>query len=228
MKKKIKIIPNGPYEVSKGIPLKKAVIGIDSRGTSEKWIEGREYESGEESYYLCRCGHSSNKPYCDGTHEKIKFEGREYASKEPYVDGCKVFEGPTIDLYDNEELCASMRFCDRGKGVWQATMDSDDPSSKKLAIQEACDCAAGRLTVVTKDGEAIEPDLPEEISPIQDTAAGVRGPLWIKGGIELEGADGESYEVRNRMTLCRCGESKNMPYCDISHMNCEHMKGFDK
>ena len=43
------------------------------------------------------------------------------------------------------------------------------------------------------------------------------GPLWVTGGIAVEGADGETYEVRNRATLCRCGASKNKPFCDGEH-----------
>ena len=228
MHKKIKIIKNGPYEVTENIPLNQAIIEIDSNATSTSWKKGKEYEKQNEPYHLCRCGHSKNKPYCDGTHEKINFDGEELASKKPYIEGCAVYEGEDLILYDNEDLCASMRFCDRGEGVWQATIDSSNKKSKKLAIQEAADCASGRLTVAEKDGTVIEPVLEKEISPIEDTAAQQRGPLWVKGGIELEGADGELYETRNRMTLCRCGESQNMPYCDISHMNCPHMKGFDK
>jgi CDGSH-type Zn-finger protein len=55
-----------------------------------------------------------------------------------------------------------------------------------------------------------------------------RGPLWVKGGIGLEGAKGVKYETRNRMTLCRCGESSNMPFCDATHLHCPHMKGADE
>jgi CDGSH-type Zn-finger protein len=45
----------------------------------------------------------------------------------------------------------------------------------------------------------------------------VNGPLWIRGGIPVAGADGREYEVRNRVTLCRCGRSNNKPLCDGSH-----------
>ncbi|NLW78646.1 MAG: CDGSH iron-sulfur domain-containing protein, partial [Ruminococcaceae bacterium] len=179
------------------------------------------------TYHLCRCGHSDDKPFCDGSHEAVSFEGEETAGHPRYRDNCKVYEGGEVNLLDNESLCASMRFCDRGKGVWQAAIDSADPASRDLAIEEACACAAGRLTIVKKDGTPVEQGLPQEISPIEDTAASRRGPLWVKGGVQLEGADGTLYEVRNRMTLCRCGESDNMPYCDISHMRCTHMEGFD-
>ena len=43
------------------------------------------------------------------------------------------------------------------------------------------------------------------------------GPIWVKGGIRIEGADGKSYEIRNRVTLCRCGQSSNKPFCDGTH-----------
>ena len=43
------------------------------------------------------------------------------------------------------------------------------------------------------------------------------GPIWVRGGVQVVAADGEPYEVRNRQTLCRCGHSKNKPFCDGSH-----------
>jgi CDGSH-type Zn-finger protein len=64
----------------------------------------------------------------------------------------------------------------------------------------------------------IEPKLPQEISALADIAAGVHGPLWIKGGIPIEDANGKLYPVRNRVTLCRCGRSVNKPFCDATHM----------
>lgn len=228
MDKKIKILPGGPYEVSADIPMQNALIDVDDEGASLGWKAGKAYPPQKEPYHLCRCGQSQNKPFCDGSHVAAAFEGTEYADKKPYLEGCKVYHGETVDLYDNESLCSSMRMCDRGVGVWEAAIESGDPQNRELAIQEACDCAAGRLTIRDKEGNFIEPRLEPEVSPVQDTGAGMRGPLAVKGGITLEGADGESYEVRNRMTLCRCGKSKNMPYCDISHLSCECMQGFDE
>ncbi|MDR2415652.1 MAG: CDGSH iron-sulfur domain-containing protein [Candidatus Peribacteria bacterium] len=62
---------------------------------------------------------------------------------------------------------------------------------------------------------------------IQDVKNNYKGPLFVQGGIEVESSDGESYPVRNRQTLCRCGTSNNMPFCDASHLTCEHMKTLD-
>jgi CDGSH-type Zn-finger protein len=52
---------------------------------------------------------------------------------------------------------------------------------------------------------------------MEDPVQGVAGPLCVRGGIPVVGADGEPYEVRNRVTLCRCGASRNKPFCDGSH-----------
>ncbi len=226
-KKKIRIHKNGPYEVTGDIPLRQNIIEIDRQGTSLAWKDGKDYMPESGCYALCRCGHSKEKPYCDGTHESTGFEGEETASRESYLSGCTRYEGEQVDLLDNESLCAGVRFCDRGLGVWEAALESGDDQNKQLAIDESCACLSGRLTVVEKDGTAIEPDLPQEIGLVQDSAAGWRGPLSVTGGIPLEGADGEEYEIRNRMTLCRCGESKNMPFCDTSHLRCPHMRGHD-
>ncbi len=228
MDKKIKILKNGPYEVTENIPLVQAKITVDADGKSEGWERGEEYPAAKEPYHLCRCGHSASKPFCDGSHEEIGFEGVETAPHGNTFPKTRVYRGAEVDLIDHESLCGVLRFCDRGIGVWQAAVDSDVESNKELAIQEACNCATGRLVITQKDGTPVEPQLPQEISPVEDTAAGRRGPLWVKGGIAIEGSDGEAYAVRNRMALCRCGESSNMPFCDASHMNCAHMKGFDK
>lgn len=228
-KKKITIMPKGPYKVTGRVPLYQAIIKTDDEGTSRNWEKGKQYAEGEkDTYVLCRCGHSKNKPFCDGEHAATGFEGKERAGHKPYKDDCIVYEGEEINLFDNEKLCSSMRFCDCGRGVWDAVVNSKSKKDTKLAIDEAQACAAGRLTVETKDGTPLEKKLPEEIGLVEDTAAGLRGPLAVTGGIKLEGADGKTYEVRNRMTLCRCGQSKNMPFCDISHMRCEHMEGFDE
>ena len=78
--------------------------------------------------------------------------------------------------------------------------------------------SSGRLLVWDKDGNPIEPELEPSIELVEDPSKGVSGPLWVRGGIPIESADGTTYEIRNRITLCRCGKSENKPFCDGIHL----------
>ena len=210
---------NGPYIVSGALPLAKEIIGANSKGESIKWIKGETYPE-KENYALCRCGHSKTKPYCDGTHSKIGFDGTEMASKKKYIDQAERISGQGIDLTDATVFCASGRFCDRASGVWNLTINSNDTKAKEIAIQEACNCPSGRLVVWDKKtGKPIEPEFEPSISLIEDPAEKVSGPIWIKGGVAIESSDGTKYETRNRVTLCRCGQSSNKPFCDATHVS---------
>lgn len=214
---KIKVIENGPYHVTGSLPMSKQIIVADKEGYSKEWKEGWGFPEKEE-FDLCRCGHSHDKPYCDKTHKKIGFDGTETARKGKYLECAERTEGPDLDLTDCEELCVSARFCDRLAGTWKLTEMSDDPESRKLAIEQACNCPGGRLVALDKKtGKAIEPDLKPSIGIVEDPQVGVSGPVWVRGGVPVESADGEEYEVRNRVALCRCGRSKNKPFCDGKH-----------
>jgi len=61
----IRALKNGPYEVTGGITV------TDQKRTA--------YQSQGDPVYLCRCGQSSNKPFCDGTHSKCGFKAEEIA-----------------------------------------------------------------------------------------------------------------------------------------------------
>ena len=52
---------------------------------------------------------------------------------------------------------------------------------------------------------------------IEDITLGTSGGLWIRGGIPLKRENGRTYEIRNRVVVCRCGQSANKPYCDGTH-----------
>ncbi len=217
--KKIVVSENGPYLVSAGIPLKQEAIILDTEGYSERWSEGKKYEK-ECEYHLCRCGKSKDRPFCDGSHDRCGFVGTETAEDESYLNSPDITDGPELELSDVGALCSSARFCDRKKGTWVLTEKSDNEESKKLAIEQACNCPSGRLVIKDKNtGEIIEPVLEKGISVVDDPGARVGGPLYVKGGIPIESADGKDYQVRNRVTLCRCGKSKNKPFCDGSHVS---------
>ena len=214
---KITVTRNGPYHVEGSLPLAMQTIVADDEGGSRDWEQGEPIEA-EATYDLCRCGHSSNKPFCDKTHLKIKFDGTEVASRENYVDQVEVFEGPVLDLTDAQPLCASGRFCDPDGSIWRLIEKTDDPKFRKLVERMAGNCPSGRLVVWDKStGEPVEPQFEQSIGLVEDPVAGVSGPLWVRGGVTIQSADGQAYEVRNRVTLCRCGASNNKPFCDGSH-----------
>lgn len=222
---KIRITKDGPYMVSGDIPLAIQTIEPDENGYSYKWEQGRGLDCGSGTA-LCRCGKSGDKPYCDGTHGQVSFDGTETAVREPYIEQARVFAGPGVDLKDAQALCAGARFCDRAGGAWQLTRRSDDPQARELVVDEAGKCPSGRLVAVEKaSGRDIEPEFEPSIGMVQDPAAGCSGPLWVRGGVPVESADGTPYETRNRATLCRCGQSRNKPFCDGSHVSAAFRDG---
>lgn len=220
---KIKIVKNGPYLVLGNIPMTKQTIIEDKDGLAVKWEEEGGYPRLEQ-YSLCSCGQTSNSPYCDGTHQKINFDGTETASRGDFLDKAERIEGPDLILTDAQKLCALARFCHRKEGgVWDLTEESYNPEYRASAIQGTWDCPAGRLIAWSKStGKSIEPKYEPSIGLVEDPPKRVSGPIWVRGGIPIESCDGSPYAVRNQVTLCRCGQSKNKPFCDASHVS----KGF--
>jgi CDGSH-type Zn-finger protein len=216
-KRNVKVLKNGPYLVSGGVPLFPKTIQCDGTGTPTKWTTGKRKDTGK-SYSLCRCGQSSKKPFCDGSHVKVNFDGTEVSDNEPFEKIAQEIDGPELKLKDAVILCASARFCHRGGDVWDVIHHTDVPEAKKNVIENCSDCPSGRLVLYDKKtGDKLEPKLNQSIGFIEDPSKGVGGPYWIQGGIPVYSADGKLYEVRNRMTLCRCGKSTNKPFCDSSH-----------
>ena len=213
---KIVVSKDGPYIVSGGVPLSLQKIVPNEEGYSWDWLEERRFEVGP-TYKLCRCGHSRNKPFCDDTHLKIGFDGTETATHQKFSDQAKMYEGPTLELADAKGLCASARFCHPGGKVW-ALVGQADSASRELAIREAAHCPSGRLVMHDRETGGELEDVPEaSICVVEDSPLGCSGPLWVRGGVRIESEDGNPYEQRNRVTLCRCGASRNKPFCNGGH-----------
>jgi CDGSH-type Zn-finger protein len=215
---KITVAKNGPYIVTGSVPIVVAEICNDNEGYCRTWKIVDRYPVREECA-LCRCGHSENRPFCDGTHAKTRFNGTETAGNEPYLSHPEIIRGPELELTDYHGLCVHARFCMRAGGIWNLTEHSDIKEARDTAIEEACNCPSGRLVIRDlRSGELVEPVLEKSIVVIEYPAKGEHGPLWVRGGIPVVSADGKPYTVRNRVTLCRCGKSHNKTFCDGSHV----------
>ena len=214
---KIKVSLNGPYLVQGSLPLLEQSTVNDQKGQSIDWKVTRTFPE-KAAYALCRCGHSKSKPYCDGTHAKIGFDGTETASQASYEESAKLFRGPRLSLADEESLCAFARFCDPNGQVWGQVEATDDPAVARTFVAQTNKCSSGRLVPIDNaTGKALEEKRPQQVSITQDSELKLSGPIWVEGGVSIESASGHTYEVRNRVTLCRCGQSQNKPFCDGTH-----------
>lgn len=214
---RVTVTKDGPYLVSGGVPLAKYIIVSDTEGGSESWKQGKDSPP-QASYALCRCGASKHKPFCDGSHKHMRFDGSETASREPYLKQAQVMQGPDMRLTDVQGLCAFARFCDPHGQVWNQVAHTHQANVRANFIRQVGHCPSGRLVAWDKASDtAVEPPLPVSIGLIEDPGQQCSGPLWLRGGIPVVAADGFEYEVRKRVTLCRCGQSRNKPCCDGTH-----------
>jgi CDGSH-type Zn-finger protein len=211
----IRIEKDGPYILYGASKVAQKVILTDGDGVSVKYGDGKTFEIKSDPAALCRCGRSKNAPFCDGSHAK-GFDGTETADRTPVMKQrtAETISGPELTLLDNQNYCAFARFCDRGGRIWNLVLSGGNSA---LAAEEANLCPAGRLLMFTKDGKSLENKDAPEVDVIEDSGLKISGPLWIRGGIKVIGADGEAYEVRNKQTLCRCGASGNKPFCNGAH-----------
>ena len=208
---KVAVKPDGPYVVMGSVPLRARRAVVSEHGEPLTWQSDEVGEAPRRVYALCRCGESANKPFCDDTHRQVGFDGSETAPTDSFAERCADLGGVGIQVSDDRAICVHAGFCgNRISNVWKMTRQTDDSvvRSQVMAMIERCPSGALSYTV---DGAEVEPALPVEISVIPD------GPLWLTGGIPVERADGEPFETRNRVTLCRCGHSANKPLCDGSH-----------
>lgn len=212
---KIKIVKDGPYLVSGGVPLRERII--TPKGEGYEYRDGRELPQ-KEVYALCRCGKTATPPFCDGSHTACGFDGTESACRGSYDERATLLPGRGIDLLDDGR-CAFARFCHReGGDAWELSEDSASDENRSEAIIAANECPAGRLTAVEKNGRKHEPAYEPAIEILQDPEEEVSAGIFVKGGIPIESSDGTTYEIRNRVVLCRCGESRNKPFCDAAHI----------
>lgn len=194
----IRCAANGPYLVK----------GLETFTNSR----GEAIATGD-SIALCRCGGSQKKPFCDGTHKRNGFAD----AKEPGrgADRRDDFVGKAITIHDNRGLCAHAGECTaRLSSVWRMrTKPWIDPDGAGVdaIIETIRACPSGALSYTVGGEEHRDRDAAPAIRLMKN------GPYMVSGGIALEGVDFGEGASREHFTLCRCGASRNKPFCDGSH-----------
>jgi CDGSH-type Zn-finger protein len=209
---RIVVETNGPYRVEGNVRIIRTAVVKTERGEPVAWEDGPEFKR-KKTARLCRCGRSSTKPYCDGTHETWDFDGTEVAHRGPIADRRVPWEGKEVVLYDDLSICSRHGFCKTvSREVWEMIADPD-PEVREEAKRMISRCPSGRLAyAIPPDPETVEAEV-EPVVGIEPNAS-----IVIRGSIPVVSEDGTPYEVRARQVLCRCGHSRNKPFCDGSHV----------
>ncbi|MDX8348140.1 CDGSH iron-sulfur domain-containing protein [Cognatiyoonia sp. IB215446] len=166
---------------------------------------------------LCRCGASSNKPFCDGTHTKIAFSStsdRSALRNTPIaysgdVDGTEVTISYTPVLCTHAAECQARANAVFGPSAKPWIQPGNGKLTEILDVIAACPSGALRVAV----GQ-----VPEQHMTTGDVAIEIEkdGPYRIRN-IPLEAEFNGAGASRAKYTLCRCGLSKNKPFCDGTH-----------
>src|SRR5437773_1870532 len=136
---RIQVEKDGPYRVT-GLPLVRMRIVRDEDGRSVAWERTGVLEH-DEGYALCRCGASDAKPFCDGSEERIGFDGTEVADRRPGVERRFVTGDDDLHLSDDPSVCAKARFCMRkATDAWALAEQAGNPEAQALLEEIVGNC----------------------------------------------------------------------------------------
>lgn len=126
------------------------------------------------------------------------------------------YPGSEVDVQWDKRLCIHVGECGRAQG--ELFVGGRDPwcvpdNASPAEVRQVCErCPSGALTYRDKLG------VDEQAVSENTVTVANRGPLYLRGDLVIAGASENMPGVRYRAALCRCGESKNKPYCDNSHI----------
>lgn len=163
---------------------------------------------------LCRCGASQNKPFCDGTHGKIGFCDQK--ETDGHLDKRIDYVGRDITIHDNRGICSHAGHCTGALPsvfkLGQEPWIDPDGASKEEIIETIKKCPSGALSYSVDGVEYRDQDREPFVTVSKN------GPYEVAGGIEVVGHNNRAEKVsEEHCTLCRCGSSKNKPFCDGTH-----------
>ncbi len=197
---KITLMPNGP-------------IGLSAEGENFPVLQveaGDDIEVGKRAF-LCRCGASKNKPYCDGAHSGAGYSDENRCENDEIQD----YEAPGITVHFNRSICSGAANCVHNLPAVFESASGDWIHPAEATVEEVIatirTCPSGALTY-TVDGTT-EVRRQDEVS----IRIVENGPYEITGPVEFDAPQWSKNASQTNFALCRCGKSSNNPFCDYSH-----------
>ena len=193
---------NGPYR-------------LDGVAEITRWSDGQATPI-DGTAFLCRCGGSANKPFCDGTHARNGFSGTKDPDRVPDERESYTSSDGRISVHDNRGLCAHAGRCtDNLASVFRLRtepfVDPDGATAEEIAEVIAM-CPSGALSY-TLDG------VEHRDRNDHSLVAYPPGGPYVVTNVSLAGVELPEGATEDHCTLCRCGASQNKPFCSGAHWN---------
>ncbi len=126
------------------------------------------------------------------------------------------YPGEAADVSWHGRLCIHIGECGRAQGdlfvggrkPWCQPDAAPNDEVEEVVLR----CPTGALTYDFADGSRAE--TADTDNTVQ---VAYNGPLFVRGDLDIEGAPTDAPGLKFRAALCRCGQSKNKPFCDNSH-----------
>ncbi len=187
------VLDNGPLKISA------------SELTLSYCGEPLQVEAGKD-VYVCRCGESKNPPFCDGSHAKTGFVAEPPEGKKKALH---VWEGKTIRTFFNPNTCMHALYCKPLTELRKRELEGDSEAAVEIA-RVVQSCPSGALSFESTDVPVPAPSQGPDVEIMEG------GEVRIQCQFEINAELGERQD-NGRATLCRCGLSKNKPWCDGGH-----------
>lgn len=167
----------------------------------------------EETMALCRCGASANKPFCDGAHKNTGYSSDKLENR--LEDKRDSYAGVSITIHDNRSICAHAGYCTDGlASVFRMKEEPwihPDSASIDDIISTIEKCPSGALSYSIDGVERSEKSHEAAIFIVPN------GPYIVSGEPDFLNATLCEGASKIQFAICRCGGSKNKPFCDGSH-----------
>jgi CDGSH-type Zn-finger protein/ferredoxin len=205
----IKPIKNGPLKI----------INLTNQNLENILFYKNEPMELKNNTLLCRCGKSNKQPYCDGNHIKVGFSSQNSLEDELI----QVYKTKGITINFNRSICSGSGNC-VSKFPTIYSMGSQNwihPNlgTKEEIIESIKNCPSGALSYSfdeTNPNNCDFEDCQDEKIEILE-----KGPIEVRGSIDIEVDKWATNANKTKFVLCRCGNSLNKPFCDYSHASIE-------
>ena len=187
----VTVLPDGPLQL---------------RGVSSLTFCGTPLEVAGE-LTLCRCGETAGPPFCDGSHARVAFVGK---SEPTEPQPLRTWEGRRLRTHFNPNACMHVFYCKPLDALRERELAGDEAAAGEIA-RVVDQCPSGALSYET-DAELVAPP-PASRADVEIVEG---GELRIRRAFEID-APLHERQPNDRATLCRCGLSKNKPWCDGRH-----------